>query len=787
MQLTRKMSIATKLPLTLGAMALVMGLSLTTVAYIGGKAALQVKAVELTEVLELERTVQLTNLIEDLESDMQASARSPSWRKAMDEFRVNFGLLEGDPAAVLTNLYGAGSPTPADQRPDKVDAGDGGTYSMSHAKHHPFFRNLQKERGLYDIFLISMKGDIVYSVTKEADYATNLLSGPYSSSGLGQAFAAAVAGASDDVHFVDFQPYAPSGGQGAAFMSIRVDDENGTAVGVIGIQVPFDLINAIMTRADGLGETGEVYLIGTDMKYRSESRFGDRHQLLDIAADLPQASDSVNEQHNVFWNVPGLNGGTVLSTSGTFVYGDVKWGIVIEKQMEEVLSGIFVLRTNLVLASLVCCLGMIAGTWFLARSFSRPLGRVQAAMQEVAAGNYAIEVPGCDRSDEVGTLAKGLTAFRDNLGQAHAAKLEQEIAQNDQRRVVEVLSLGLGRLAEGNLTQTIDEEFSPQYESLRSDFNRTVANLDIAIRSIVDNAREISSRSQEFSSASDDLSRRTETQAATLEETAAALDELTASVKSAAEGAKEVERIVREARTDADNSGVIVQNAVSAMTMIEKSSSEISQIIGVIDDIAFQTNLLALNAGVEAARAGDAGRGFAVVASEVRALAQRSSDAARQIKTLISGSTEQVERGVVLVSKAGDALTTIADRVAHISTLISEIAAGAHEQSTGLGEVNIGVTHLDQVTQQNAAMVEEATAGSHALNHEASQLIELVGRFQVTDSPASKPQATPSRSGGRGGERAGSVRPASAATFTPRPMARPQKVAEGGSGSWHDF
>jgi methyl-accepting chemotaxis protein len=223
------------------------------------------------------------------------------------------------------------------------------------------------------------------------------------------------------------------------------------------------------------------------------------------------------------------------------------------------------------------------------------------------------------------------------------------------------------------------------------------------------------------------------------------------------------------------------------MTMIEKSSGEISQIIGVIDDIAFQTNLLALNAGVEAARAGDAGRGFAVVASEVRGLAQRSSDAARQIKHLIGGSTEQVERGVVLVSKAGDALTSIADRVAHISSLISAIASGAQEQSTGLGEINIGVTHLDQVTQQNAAMVEEATAGSHALNQEAAQLIELVGRFKVkVDSPEPAPSFS-GRAQARTAEKARTPKPSAAESFTPKAISRPRKVADGISGSWHDF
>ncbi|MVO18740.1 methyl-accepting chemotaxis protein, partial [Parasedimentitalea huanghaiensis] len=235
----------------------------------------------------------------------------------------------------------------------------------------------------------------------------------------------------------------------------------------------------------------------------------------------------------------------------------------------------------------------------------------------------------------------------------------------------------------------------------------------------------------EISQASDDLSQRTESQAATLEQTAAALEEMTTSVKSASEGARSVEGIVNEAKSEAEASGTVVQNAVSAMTEIEDSARHISQIISVIDDIAFQTNLLALNAGVEAARAGEAGRGFAVVASEVRALAQRSSDAAMEIKTLIGDSSKQVEQGVDLVGKAGTALNSIVERVSHISQLVSEMAVGTSEQSTGLGEINLGVTQLDQVTQQNAAMVEEATAASHLLNTDANKLAKLVSHFNI--------------------------------------------------------
>lgn len=244
-------------------------------------------------------------------------------------------------------------------------------------------------------------------------------------------------------------------------------------------------------------------------------------------------------------------------------------------------------------------------------------------------------------------------------------------------------------------------------------------------------AREISSRADEVSNSSDNLNARTENQAATLEETAAALQQLTESVGSAAQGASEADSVVKTARKEAESSRRVVEDAVEAMSQIKGSSDEISQIIGVIDDIAFQTNLLALNAGVEAARAGEAGRGFAVVASEVGALAQRSSEAAKQIKSLISDSSGHVESGVGLVGQAGDALSSIVARVAEIASLVEGIAEGAKEQASGLNEINAGVGELDTVTQKNASMVEATTTTAMTLKNEAASLNQLVARFRL--------------------------------------------------------
>ncbi|MCE2737988.1 MAG: methyl-accepting chemotaxis protein [Rhodobacter sp.] len=365
----------------------------------------------------------------------------------------------------------------------------------------------------------------------------------------------------------------------------------------------------------------------------------------------------------------------------------------------------------------------------IARSISGPLTEVKRGLMRLAEGNLATRIGGADRQDEIGEIATALEVLRDRLQQAKGQ--ETEMVQGAQQRVVRALSIGLRNLSNGNLTQPIEEPFAPDYETLRLDYNHTLDTLTQTIAQVVDASESIRARSAEISHASEDLSARTENQAATLEETAAALDELTASVKAAAEGAREVEKVVHQARTEATESGAVVQGAVDAMNEIERSSEQISQIIGVIDDIAFQTNLLALNAGVEAARAGDAGRGFAVVASEVRALAQRSSAAAKEIKLLISASTQHVDRGVDQVGRAGSALTRIVERVTEISSLVSEIASGAREQSVGLAEVNIGVTQLDQVTQHNAAMVEQSTAACQSLKQEAAGMATLVAQFSL--------------------------------------------------------
>jgi methyl-accepting chemotaxis protein len=391
--------------------------------------------------------------------------------------------------------------------------------------------------------------------------------------------------------------------------------------------------------------------------------------------------------------------------------------------------------------------------FFVVRAVSRMIRATAQRMQSLAEGDRDTVIPFADRSDEIGGMARSVEIFREAA--IRNAQLESEAEENRKRAELErvevqrlaeaeaeerlnkatgSLASALRRLASGDMMCEIEEQFAPQFEALRHDFNTSVQQLRSVLVSVGRSAHAVSGGSGEISHASDDLAKRTEQQAASLEETAAALEEITSNVTATSRRTGEARDIVRNTRSRAEQSGVVVGNAVTAMERIEHASKQISQIIGVIDEIAFQTNLLALNAGVEAARAGEAGKGFAVVAQEVRELAQRSANAAKEIKALIGNSEVAVSEGVKLVNETGDGLTAIAGLVQAINEHMDAIASAAQEQSVGLGEVNQAVNHMDQATQKNAAMVEEMNAASAGLAQEAASLAQLLSQFKAGDA-----------------------------------------------------
>ncbi len=401
--------------------------------------------------------------------------------------------------------------------------------------------------------------------------------------------------------------------------------------------------------------------------------------------------------------------------------------IIAEREAEQAHAKTLLTVTLCVGALVAVALAAMLG-WMLTRAIARPVVAMTRTMTMLAEGDTAVTIVGANRRDEIGTMARAVSVFRDTAVAKTAADAEQAA-------VLSQLGDGLDRLARADLT-TRFAGFPPGYARLQDDFNAALGALSTALAAVAHSTSAIRSGAEAISEASDDLSRRTEQQAASLEETAAAMDEITSTVRGTAKGAVQARDAVAQARTDAELSGVVVRDTVAAMSGIERASAEISQIIGVIDGIAFQTNLLALNAGVEAARAGDAGRGFAVVASEVRALAQRSADAAQDVKTRITASNGQVAAGVALVGETGKSLERIVTRIGEISTLIGTISDSAERQASGLQQVNTAVAEMDGVTQQNAAMVEEASAAARTLAEEADMLSGTVGRFTLNDADA---------------------------------------------------
>jgi methyl-accepting chemotaxis protein len=984
MNIFKKINLAQKLPiLMIGLTALAICVS-GFVSYRQASSALLVEAEEVLETIAEARAIELEIWLTSMDIDIRSQAGNPTILSAVRGLGEAWNAISADQTEYLQKVYIDDNPNSVGEKDGLAFADDGSAYSQVHKLYHDYFKKLVDENGYYDVFILNTDGEMLYSVLKETDFATNFLTGPHKDTGLGDVVRKSLAATDATIVFQDYENYTPSIDAPAAFLGAPIIDRLGNVKGVIAFQLASDRTDSILQRRTGLGETGDAYMVGTDFLLRSNPVLGD----VDGARILVERVESEAAQKALQGETGLLIQETQNSDTGEIVenvaayrsidFHGVRWGLVTEQDIDEILTPAFNLRDDMIRDGLIMMAVVALLGYLISRSISRPLTRVEHSMRSVSAGDYSAAVSGTERGDEIGGIAKALDEFRSALSQAERAtkdglfkgsafegssaalmivdqnfdiiymntaasslmtehqstfatvitdfdastligknsdifhqdpehirqilsdssklpyaadikfnetyfslhinavidlsgaqigcvmewkdvtdirtseaviaaldstqakaefnlkgevltananfaamtkataddlqgrkfdtvlsfdasastgskniwarmlqgesvsgrfdilsgagesslldgtlnpvldasgkpfriillgnditesdralrrsRREQETMKEQQDTVVEGLRVGLKRLAEGDLTSQILDPFSEDYESLRNDFNIAMTKLLDAMRSVVENADMIRGEASEISNAADDLSRRTEKQAATLEETATALDELTSSVSSAADGANQASQMVETAKANAEASGEVVQEAVEAMSEIESSSNQISKITSVIDDIAFQTNLLALNAGVEAARAGEAGRGFAVVASEVRALAQRSSEAAREINDLISKSGSLVKRGVGLVGETGDALKGIVKSVTEIAINVNEIAESSREQSSGLAEINAAVNQLDQVTQQNAAMFEETTAASHALTREAENLTVTTSRFAI--------------------------------------------------------
>ncbi|EBA15993.1 methyl-accepting chemotaxis protein McpC [Roseobacter sp. SK209-2-6] len=728
-----KLPLKAKLPLVMVALT---GTFLITVAFLVYTVAEKSirKNVYAAHEIEAKAGAQaLEFLISSAQSNLANQAAQPTVFRAISNFSRVIGMIEeDDPIAYLKRTFAQENPHPVDQRDQLTDPGDETYYTQSHVSYHPTFQRAVELNGYEDLYLFDAEGLLIYSVKKQDDFANSFADGELAATSLGQLLAEAMAAEAGQVVLSDFSIYGPAGGAPSAFFATPVLNKRKQVVGVIAARLGTAGVLQALTKNLEDSSHQNIYLVSGDGLARSPSSIGGHFNVLDRLPEVPQTLAARNREGGHLDGVAALAGGqeaTALVMPLNLPGFD--WTLVLETDSSTAFAGLHQIR--------MIAFGLIAGavaiailvSLLAARRVTTPIQALREVTNALAENDYEVAITGKSRGDELGDLARSLDSFRDKLKQADEAAEREIQAARQTNAVVEEMSGALAQLQSGNLACDIEQPFADHYETLRENFNHSLVNLRNSMGEVIGASEHVGRFSDEQKSAADEMAHRTESQANTLEETVNALRDLTTGIRATADSAARMDSVMRQTRDEAEGNTEVVETAVGAMDQIQETSSEISKIINLIDDIAFQTNLLALNAGVEAARAGSAGAGFAVVASEVRALAQRTSTAAGQIQELTSASENHVAHGVSMVGKAGDALSSIISQVSEVSGLVSEIANGVQKQSGGLENINTALGALDSVTQRNAAMAEEASASSQMLQHEAQTLSGIVSRFQL--------------------------------------------------------
>jgi methyl-accepting chemotaxis protein len=787
--------IARKLPLALLGSALLVSMGVGLGSYVIGSQALRSAAENTLATLASERARQVSSYIQSVEEDLVATARSADTQQALRDFAGAWLQFKVDPTAEVRKLYVDDNP-----KKDNLSAldtlGTTGAYDVTHTRFQPGFRNKVVQRGYRDFYLMDLKGFVVYSLNKGAEFGTSLAEGgPLATTGLGRVFQQAVAiETDDDMAFADYEANAAAAGLPASFFAKPVFNAQARKIGVVAFQLPSDVLDRVVGDRTGLGETGEVIVVGANGLLRSDSIFTPDNDALVTGFAGPLLDAAIAGSHSNGETVdyratPMLVAAAPIATRGE------PWAAVAVMAKDEVLAPVAQMR-NMMLAIGAALLAVVAGLSLLfSRSITKPISHLTHTMETVANGDFDAEVPGTARSDELGAMARAVEVFRENgrkvsqLTEAEAAQALRNQAERAEmmvtlqrafgdvveaavsgdfsqrveakfpdaelntlarsvNRLVETVDRGLAEtgavlsaLADTDLTHRVNGDYQGAFARLKDDTNAVAERLGDIVGQLRATSGTLKRATGEILSGANDLSERTTRQAATIEETSATMEQLAQTVLQNAAKAEAASKKARDVSHAAEEGGAVMNKATEAMDRITASSAKISNIIGLIDDIAFQTNLLALNASVEAARAGEAGKGFAVVAVEVRRLAQSAASASADVKVLIEQSATEVKGGTQLVGAAAGKLAGMLDAIRENTTDLETIALGSRSQASAIEEVTVAVRQMDEMTQHNAALVEETNAAIEQTEGQANRLDQIVEQFTV--SPASQREAEP--------------------------------------------
>ncbi|MFN7012174.1 MAG: methyl-accepting chemotaxis protein [Allorhizobium sp.] len=698
----------------------------------------------------------LTEQLAQLENQATSIAKIESLQQSITAMKSGWNTIvktSGDARKELREIFVTKNPHPAEPEKLLKPEGPSGFYYSSHETVQGQVAGVLDGTQFRDLLIADQAGNIVYSYRKGESFAENVAAGPLAATGLGRAFARSLEEAAKATE--DFAPTRFSGLKVGAkpqspdiYFAVPVV-KFGAFKGAILFQLKDSAIISILSKGIDPASGEQVAVLSEDGTGIGLSVDG---KLADIsAAPFGFPAGAIGGEEIVISRFERADG-PANAYGRPVAYGGDRYLVTESLTQAELGAGSWHIAMTLFATALVVLAVMAIATGYLAGRLFAPLTRLAAVTGDVANGKLDEAVANQDRRDEIGTMAKALERFRIGLIEQQRmeteTRSERERADIERRQrmsereteakslqaVVAALDEGLDRLAQGDLAYEIRTTFPADLESLRHNFNKALSTLSVTLAGIGGNSVAVREGSDEMRAGADQLAERTERQASALTETASAIKAITEGVRTQIARAEDAERIARNAKTETEQSSLIMRETIAAMEAIQGSSQEINQIISVIDEIAFQTNLLALNAGVEAARAGDSGKGFAVVAQEVRELAQRSAAAAKQIAGLLAKSTTEVEHGVTLVEKAGAALEGIGSHVLAINGRISEIMSSTREEAQTLSEINGSVNQLDTMTQQNAAMVEETTAAIHRLAQEAGEMDQRLGQFTLGGS-----------------------------------------------------
>lgn len=695
--------------------------------YNDAKESLKIEAENKLSAITYISTKNVLGLLRYLENDISQEAKNPVVQEVLFNFS-NAGQYSGDNEREYTDFQNTRSTQPT------------GEMLLANTKsnikiYDDYFNTFLKARDFDDVFIYNAMGILVYELHSEVNNSYSSRDTNEASSNLKKVFDQTITQSSGHVTFVDFTLNDPINNRSNAFLATPIVSENGAALGVLALRLPGNRLNNILNYSTGLGETGQSYIVGDNFKIRTNVRLERDKLRVRNFVDNEAVRLAMAGQTGVV-NVTDYRGAEVLAAYTPLSFSGKRWALISQQDVSEIAVMTNLLKLDMLLQVIFSSLCLALVGLLVGRHISHPIAELRKTMSKITEGHWDTEVPYQNRHDEIGRIAVSVKETQDFYKSAKLVQDENLKKQREylelQAKVVRELAEGLKHMSAGKLKYRIETRFSPEYEQLRLDFNKANETLDRSLFKISSTGNVVQNSARKMNSSIHDFSKRIESEAAALEGAVNSLGDVTSSIQNTVEASGQTRQAIENTKRQSEKGKLVLRDTIDAMAGIRESSREISNIVALIDDIAFQTNILALNAGVEAARAGEAGRGFSVVADEVRKLANRSSDAAKTIKRLISKSAHQVVRGVSLADKSGEVLDEINEQIENVSFLVTAITTSLSRQSESLSEINTSVKEIDAVTQKNATMAENSIHISKLLDGNASALLSLLKYFEVS-------------------------------------------------------